>query len=280
MKYSEILTTYTDILRCPVCGGIMSSSENQKSLICEKNHCFDIASRGYVNLALGHFGGGDSKEAVHSRTVFLDRGFYRPFAEKLCELIEKYDIKTLVDAGCGEGYYTDLIARSTGVRTMGFDLSKWAVDSAASRSSRNGSFNAAYGVGSIFELPLADECADGVINLFAPCAEAEFCRVMRRGGILMVAGAGEDHLFGLKKAIYEVPYKNEVRADLPTRMKKLETVKLSFEITLETVEDKLSLFSMTPYYYRTSKEDADKLLSPDPITTEVEFNIDIYMKEE
>ena len=283
MKYSEILAEkYTDVLRCPICGESLAPSENKKSLLCggARKHCFDIAAKGYVNLAVGHAGGGDPKDAVRSRTTFLNKGFYRPFADDVCRAVSKYATAGgfLVDAGCGEGYYTSLVSRACGMRAVGFDLSKSAIESAAASASRNGFDQVAYSVAGIFSMPLKDECADVVINLFAPCAEDEFLRVLKKDGILLVAGAGEDHLFGLKSAIYDVPYKNELRADLPVKMKKLESIKVRFDITLESYEDKMNLFSMTPYYYRTSKKDADKLKSETPIVTEVEFDIDIYQK--
>ncbi len=282
MKYSEILANnYTDVLRCPVCGGELLGSENGKSLLCNgaKRHCFDISAKGYVNLALNQSGGGDSKEAVRSRTAFLGKGFYRPFANELLKTLKKYtDGGVLVDAGCGEGYYTNILSSEGGFRAIGFDLSKPAIESAASSASRNGNFNAAYGVGGIFSMPLRDGCADAVINLFAPCAEGEFCRVLKDDGILIVAGAGENHLFGFKSALYETPYKNQVREDLPAWMKKLDGIKVRFDITLDTYEDKMNLFAMTPYYYRTSREDADKLKADTSIITEVEFDIDVYTK--
>jgi 23S rRNA (guanine745-N1)-methyltransferase len=107
MKYSEILVNkYTDVLRCPVCGGELSGSENCKSLLCNgaKRHCFDISAKGYVNLALNQSGSGDSREAVRSRTAFLNKGFYRPFADELLKALKKYtEGGVLVDAGCGEG---------------------------------------------------------------------------------------------------------------------------------------------------------------------------------
>ena len=283
MKYSEtVWEKFTDVLKCPVCGEGLTVSDNKKSLICVggKKHCFDVAAKGYVNLALGHSGGGDPKEAVRSRTAFLNKGFYRPFADAVSRLLSKH-LKAgdlLVDAGCGEGYYTSLVANECGFRALGFDLSKAAVESAAASSSRQGLDNVAYSVAGIFSMPLQNGCADAVMNLFAPCAEDEFSRILKSGGILLVAGAGEDHLFGLKSAIYDTPYKNELRADLPTKMEKLESVKVRFDITLETYEDKMNLFAMTPYYYRTSKEDADKLKADVPIVTQVEFDIDIYRK--
>ena len=64
MKYSEMLAEkFTDVLRCPVCAESLSASENKKSLLCggARKHCFDVAAKGYVNLALSHSGGGDGK---------------------------------------------------------------------------------------------------------------------------------------------------------------------------------------------------------------------------
>jgi 23S rRNA (guanine745-N1)-methyltransferase len=283
MKYSEILVDkFTDVLKCSVCGESLAASENKKSLLCEgeRRHCFDILAKGYVNMALGHSGGGDGKDAVRSRTAFLNKGFYRPFADEICRILSKYVTRggVIVDAGCGEGYYTSLASEICGLRAIGFDLSKSAVEGAAKSASSRGLDNVAYGVAGIFSMPLKDECADAVMNLFAPCAEEEFCRVLKRDGILLVAGAGKDHLFGFKSAIYDTPYKNELREDLPTNMEKLESVKVRFDITLDSYEDKMNLFAMTPYYYRTSKEDAEKLKSDAPIVTEVEFDIDIYRK--
>ena len=81
MKYSEIIAEkYSNVLKCPVCGAEMSPSENKKSLLCNgtKRHCFDVSAKGHVNLALNHSGGGDSKEAVRSRSAFLNKDFSVP----------------------------------------------------------------------------------------------------------------------------------------------------------------------------------------------------------
>ena len=230
-------------------------------------------------MSLGH-SGGDGKDAVRSRPAFLGKGFYRPFADEICRLLSKYvqNGGFLVDAGCGEGYYTCLASDNCGLRAIGFDLSKYAIESAAKSALTRGLDNVAYAVAGIFSMPLHDECADAVMNLFAPCAEVECLRVLNKDGVLLVAGAGKDHLYGFKCAIYDTPYKNELREDLPVKMEKLESVRVRFYITLDSYEDKINLFAMTPYYYRTSREDAEKLKANAPIVTEVEFDIDIYRK--
>lgn len=279
MQFSQVLQS--DILRCPVCKERLTLDETGKSLYCTgaRRHCFDISAKGHVNLGLNHSGGGDSKEAVRSRTAFLRKGYYKPFADKLCEIISEYVKKgTVIDAGCGEGYYTSLVAENCGTLTLGFDLSKWGAEAGASYAKREEIDNVAFAVASIYEMPVADECADAVINLFAPCAEQEFTRVLKKDGILIVVGAGEDHLFGLKKAIYDNPYKNDPRCDLPTNMEHVASHQVSFDIELSDKEDRMNLFAMTPYFYRTSRADFEKLEKAEGLKTEVQFNIEVYRK--
>lgn len=264
-----------------MCGAALVCDEIGKILYCTgiRKHCFDVSAKGHVNLALNHSGGGDSKEAVRSRSAFLEKGFYRPFADKLCEILSKY-VKsgTVIDAGCGEGYYTNLVAQKCGVNIIGFDLSKFGAEHGASSAKRLGIENSMFAVASIYDMPVFDGCADAVINLFAPCAEEEFKRTLKDGGVLIVVGAGEDHLFGLKKAVYDEPYKNDTRNDLPTTMKHVESFKVRFDIELTEKEDRVDLFAMTPYFYRTSRRDFERLEKAEDLVTEVEFDIEVYTK--
>ena len=275
-------TDLENVIKCPICSAILKLDSSGKSLCCcgAKRHCFDISAKGHVNFALGHSGGGDSKEAVRSRSSFLEKGYYRPFADALCDLLSGYvnEGATVIDAGCGEGYYTNLVAQKCRVNTVGFDLSKFGVEHAASVAKREGIGNSFFAAAGIFNMPLFDESADAVINLFAPCAEEEFSRVLKKGGVLVVVGAGEDHLFGLKSAVYDDPYKNETRNDLPLKMKHIESKKIRFEIKLSDKDDRMNLFAMTPYFYRTSRKDMEKLENAEDLVTEVDFNIEVYEK--
>jgi 23S rRNA (guanine745-N1)-methyltransferase len=106
-------------LRCPVCGNDMwlDGTRGAGCLCCrgERVHTFDLARSGYVHLAPRHSGGGDSKEAVRARTAFLSEGYYAAAAEALCELVAHHVPSGLVvDAGCGEGYYTNRVAAGGG----------------------------------------------------------------------------------------------------------------------------------------------------------------------
>ncbi len=269
-----------EILICPVCKSALYRDE--KSYFCrgEKRHCFDISSHGHTNLCPGKSTGGDDKRAVRSRTEFLNLGYYQPISDKICEILGDLTKDCfVVDAGCGEGYYTNNIADKTGAQTYGFDLSKEAIISASKSAKRQGLSNATFCVGGIYNLPICDGGADAVTNIFAPCAEAEFSRILKEKGILIVVGAGKNHLYGLKRAIYDEVYTNEERADMPRCMKLVGEHSLNYKITLNNSEAIRNLFSMTPYSYRTSEKDMQKLYALTSLETEVDINIFIYRKE-
>ena len=215
-----------------------------------------------------------------ARSAFLGAGYYDAALRTLVALVDAHiGGGLIVDAGCGEGYYTGGVARALGERAVlcGFDLSRDAVQSAAKAAGRE-SLAAFYAVASVFELPLADGCADGVLNIFAPCAEHEYCRVMKDGGKLIVVGAGENHLLGLKRAIYDEVYVNETRADLPIGMTLIEERTVEDVITVKGAQTIAALFLMTPYYWRTPRAAAEKLARLESLVTEISFDFKVYQK--
>ena len=102
--------------------------------------------------------------------------------------------------------------------------------------------------------------------------------MLKPGGILIVAGAGEDHLLGLKRAIYDTPYRNTPRADLPIGMHLLTEERLTYTARLDSGETIKSLFSMTPYAFRTSKQDMEKLNALEALETEIDVFLSVYEK--
>ena len=257
----------------------MTESDDGKSALClgSRRHCFDFSKDGYLSFPMSS--GGDSKSAVNERTSFIGRGYYEPAAIAVKNALLKYVSKdaTVIDAGCGEGYYTSMLARGVN-GIMGFDLSKFACSAASKQARRDGIDNLMYATASVFELPVKDGAADAVVNIFAPCAETEYKRVLRDGGYLFVVGAGSEHLMGLKRAVYDNVYENGERADMPTDMQHIEKIIAKHEITVFGEADIAALFSMTPYYWRTSESDREKLIGLDKLETSVEFEINIYRK--
>ena len=293
----ELHPNLIQALNCPVCGASLDISEDGRSLACTaqisnrnpngRRHLFDGGAGGYVPLSPRHSGGGDSKEAVRARTSFLTHGYYTPAAAALTDLVREFTPNDgqVLDAGCGEGYYSNRIAQA-GYPTLGVDLSKFAVDAAAkaARAHRlaTGTPPATlYAVGSVFELPVRDQAFHTVTNVFAPCAPAEYARVLKEGGHLIVASAGERHLFGLKQLVYDDPYLNDPRRDLPAEgdgLVHVATRNITFRITVEGRAHIAALFSMTPYYWRTGQNGHERIQSADRLETEVSFDFHIYRK--
>ena len=268
----------TDFL-CPVCKKTLSRREN--SLKCPGGHCFDISRKGTVNLLLsGKAHHGDDKRMVAARKAFLDSGKYYPLMREICKLAVKYAPQnvTLLDCGCGECSYTAAVSealRSAGKKheVIGIDVSKEAINAGASRHA-----DIRLAAASVFDIPLPAESCDIVLALFSPFSGAEYLRVLKKGGFYITAFPLEEHLFELKQAVYDHPYKNTV-SDLAVEGFDLaENGGCRFSVELQSNPEIISLFEMTPYCYKTSRSDRAKLDSLESLTVRAEFGTAVYRK--
>ncbi len=264
---------------CPVCKNELVRVEN--SLKCSKGHCFDISRKGVVNLLISNKSHhGDDKRMVNARREFLGKGYYAPLRERIAELAAKYaaDGCTLLDCGCGECSYTaDIAEKLTGsgisADIIGIDVSKDALNAGASRHT-----GARLAAASVYGIPLPDRSCDIVLALFSPFSGSEYLRVLKDGGIYITAFPLEDHLFELKQAVYDVPYKNKVAPLAVTGFELLENSEVRFTMRLSTNSDIISLFEMTPYCYKTSPADRAKLDGYDEMTVNACFGTAVYRK--
>lgn len=264
---------------CPICSEKLELNGNTYS--CCNNHCFDKAKSGYVNLLqskhIGKAVHGDNKLMVQARRNFLDKGYYLPLCDKLCETAAKYfSGKTLLDAGCGEGYYTSAIIDKfrqlkIDADIAGIDISKAAVEYSAKRCK-----DAEFAVASVFHIPAAESSCDMLVTLFAPYCGEEYSRVLKKGGIMIMAIPSAEHLWELKQAIYDTPYKNEVKPYELEGFEFLGSQRITYTIDLASQEDINALFSMTPYYYRTGREQQERLLKLDSLSTKADFELLVY----
>lgn len=258
------------MLVCPKCRKPLILKD--RSFCCENRHSYDLAKSGYVNLVLGNTKtSGDSKEMVKARSEFLNHGYYQPLSLRLNELLLEYHVAALVDAGCGEGYYTQRFPVSS---KFGFDLSKQALIEASKRDKRT-----RYAIASIFDLPVADDSVDAMVNIFAPIPFQEALRILRGKGILLVVSPAQKHLWGLKSVLYEHPYENELNEVDSLSMKKIHEEILSYPIHVER-EHIIPLFMMTPYYWKSGKDALKKLEELNSLDTEAAFRIQIFQKQE
>ncbi|MBR3818967.1 MAG: methyltransferase domain-containing protein [Clostridia bacterium] len=268
---------------CPVCKKELS--EEEKLYRCENGHCFDKSKFGYINLLQSQKSSakrhGDDRLMVRARRDFLDSGYYSFLREFLCEICEKYlpDGGDFLDAGCGECWYSSGLKRyyaekGKEIFVSGVDISKDALEYASKRKS-----GIPLAVASLFDLPFADESFDAVLNIFSPEADDEFYRVLKTGGYLIRVIPLENHLLGLKTAIYDKPYLNDVPDRETENFVCVKTSQVKMNLCLDSNEAIQNLFRMTPYYYKTGIDDQQKINNLDYLETQAEFEIRVYRKE-
>lgn len=256
------------LLCCPKCR--MRLFKTKSSLKCLSGHSFDISKEGYVNLLMSNSAGkrhGDDKLMVDARRTFLEHGYYAPLRDTVKSILG-YGQKVL-DIGCGEGYYTSAFAENNTV--VGIDISKDAIKCASKRCK-----NTEFAVASVASIPLHDKSINTIINIFAPDSPFEFLRILNTNGRLIMVYPMENHLIELKTAVYDKPELNP-KVNLSRDGMTLKTTNtLKYGINLDNNQDIISLFKMTPYYYKTSKADQQKLSLLDSLTVTAEFLIAEY----
>ncbi|MDD6023913.1 MAG: methyltransferase domain-containing protein [Oscillospiraceae bacterium] len=269
-----------EYLRCPICQG--SLAEQGKSLVCERNHSFDVARQGYVNLLppqMKHSKNpGDTRDMVAARRAFLKLGHYEPIGEKVAELTAPLvgERPNVLDAGCGEGYYLGILRQHIPRGDfIGVDISKDAVRYGAGQDKATRWITA-----SAAHLPIADETMDLVTSMFALTVPEEFCRVLKPGGYFLEVTAGRGHLLGLKRLIYPVLTE---KAEKPPRDYpgfRLETAEtLEFDFALHSSEEIGWLLTMTPHYWRISKEGAERAAAARELSDRAQIEYRLYQKD-
>ncbi|MGE0308094.1 MAG: putative RNA methyltransferase [Acidimicrobiia bacterium] len=248
-------------LLCPHCAQRLDDVAG--GVQCPNGHRFDRAREGYVHLLpAGRIKGrpaGDDEPMVKARRAFFDAGHYRPVmatvAERIGEQLATSAATTtthVLDAGCGEGAYLAAVTGRLGNAVgWGIDVSKPAVRLAAKRYKAH-----RYAVASSYRLPFADGVLDAVITVFAPRHFPELFRVLRPGGIVVVASPGPEHLDGLKALLYDEPRTHEVKAhvsgDGEPPPEHVERVR--FDLHLAEPNDVVNLLQMTPYWWHARPE--------------------------
>ena len=264
-------------LLCPLCGEKLDKSD--RAWQCAHRHSFDIARQGYVNLLpvqnKRSLQPGDTREQVLSRREFLDGGFYAPIADALCQMAQTHGCAgPILDAGCGEGYYSAKLAEALGTELVGLDISKEAVRWAAGRYK-----GPLWLCASAARLPVSDASMGLVTSLFAVTMPEEFKRVLRPDGAFIQVLAAEDHLLGLKSIIYpELTHKEKHLTPPVPGFRLAESKPLRFSFTVEGAQVQ-NLLSMTPHVYRIGKAGAERLRQTGILTDTASCVLNLYRPE-
>lgn len=229
--------------------------EHASSLRCTQGHCFDLSAKGYVNFIpnKGVLKGYD-RDFFENRRVFLGQGFYDHIADAVWKIgLEK---KVIVDAGCGEGFYSRRGEEAEGRRMFAFDYAKEAIKIAA-----RGRNSICWMVADLTNIPLGDGIADCIFNIFSPANYGEFVRVLKQDGLLIKAIPSRNHMAELRSAlqgaIRKEDYSNQsVKGFFSQNFKLLEcqTVGKTIPVSKEQVKQ---LVGMTPLAFHVDKEKLD-----------------------
>ena len=193
----------TDVvtLLCTVrsCGEPLARDE--KRLVCPRNHSFDVARSGYINLLQPHDRRsktpGDTKEAAMARRRFVDRGFGAPILGRLTSIVSAAPAGPILDTGCGDGHHLGAFQRARGGAAHGLDISTPAIELAAKKH-RSCLFVVA---NADRFLPYADGSFAVITSITARINPGEFGRVLRHDGIVVIAVAAADDLIELRQEI-------------------------------------------------------------------------------
>lgn len=169
-----------------------------RRVFCGNGHSFDIARSGYINLLQPQERRsktpGDTGAAVAARRRLHDLGVTGPLLDGIAALLTPTSSDTVLDAGCGEGFYLGSLCRQSGAHGCGVDISGNAIDAAARRYPQ-----CEWIVGNADRfVPYQDSSFSMVLSITGRMNPGEFRRVLRPDGQVLVALASPIDLIELR----------------------------------------------------------------------------------
>ena len=244
---------------CPICQENLTLVET--SLKCSNRHSFDLAKFGYVNLApqIKQSANYD-KENFQNRQQILESGFYQAILKGISDILAtKPSAKTVLDIGCGEGFYSRKLQESHSDKTFyAFDISKDSVQIAA-KSETNWAVN--WFVGDLARLPIKDASMDILLDIFSPANYSEFRRSLSKDGTLIKVVPTENHLKEIRQMVQEqLTKKDYSNQDIKEHFQEYFIIQSSHIASLTksiTVEHRQALLSMTPLLFHVDQSKID-----------------------
>ena len=216
------------MLVCPVRGCQTPLMRIERRLDCARGHSFDLARSGYVNLLQPQDKKskepGDTSAAIAGRRRLHDLGVTLPLLEAIAAMARAGENDVVLDAGCGEGFYLGSMHRLGGFDAHGVDISIPAIDAAARRYPECEWVVA----NADRQLPYAERTFTLLLSITARMNAAEFRRVLRPDGRLLVAIPAPEDL-------------SELRGGSGGRQDRVERTVAAFEDSFALVERKRAL---------------------------------------
>ncbi|HGR2796845.1 TPA: putative RNA methyltransferase [Streptococcus pneumoniae] len=244
---------------CPICQENLTLLET--NFKCCNRHSFDLAKFGYVNLAPQIKQSANyNKENFQNCQQILEAGFYQAILDAVSDLLaSSKTTTTILDIGCGEGFYSRKLQESHSEKTFyAFDISKDSVQIAA-KSEPNWAVN--WFVGDLARLPIKDANMDILLDIFSPANYGEFRRVLSKDGILIKVIPTENHLKEIRQRVQDqLTNKEYSNQDIKEHFQEHFTILSSQTASLTktiTAEQLQALLSMTPLLFHVDQSKID-----------------------
>ncbi|MDD5267723.1 MAG: 23S rRNA (guanine(745)-N(1))-methyltransferase [Methylococcales bacterium] len=269
---------------CPVCRVPLYLQQSGKSFACQNQHNFDLAKEGYLNLLpvqdRHSKEPGDSKQMMIARREFLEAGFYEPMGKAVAMMVDAGITEgqgmRLLDLGCGEGYYSRIMARycnhSEQIAFHGIDIAKFAIAAAAKKQP-----NARFAVASSKRLPYPGEYFDFVLRVFAPSDDDELRRVLKPSGYFLTVTPGPRHLWQLKEFIYSEVKEHASENPVPQGFEQSAAQRISYKITPNS-RQRIALLQMTPFAWQANESIRQAISSVADFEIETDFILTLSVK--
>ncbi|MEU4389442.1 putative RNA methyltransferase [Kribbella sp. NPDC023855] len=278
------------VLRCPVCGDALSLTA--RTAVCPRRHAFDLAKQGYLNLLPSASTGieGDSAAMIEARDAFLSAGYYTPIRDALTTasakaLAHKHAEGAalggglVVEVGAGTGYYlAGVVGGGRGRWGLALDVSRYAARRAARVEPGR--------IGAVVcdawrELPVRDQAAALVLNVFAPRNAQEMARILAPGGSLLVVTPNQTHLTELVEVLGLVRVDEEKEQRLTASLAGSfvrtgsEVVEVAMRLDHAAVE---RLVAMTPSARHTAKAELTERIAvlADPVEVTLSVTLSVW----
>lgn len=203
-----------DVFWCPICKNSIRICNN--SLICSKNHCYDITKKGYFTLLKKNKLRIDSTyntNLFRNRIEFINNGFYSELHKLITKIIkERGNSQLIIDMGCGDGTHDNIILNlinDTQSLIIGADISKAGIECATNYVNSN--FIPL--VADLNYMPLKDKCADVILNILSPSNEKEMKRILKKDGIIIKVTPKKEYLYELRQLLNIKEYENELQIE-------------------------------------------------------------------
>ncbi|MDD3335109.1 MAG: methyltransferase domain-containing protein [Eubacteriales bacterium] len=258
--FQQKLLPALSLLRCPQCGAAFTIEG--ASLVCQNRHCFDLSTKGYINVAPGHHQEKEKYDGVlfDSRSRVLEGGFYVPIFHAIETMLGRRIAPfALADVGCGEGAYARALSPCfPDSLFFGLDLSREGILRAAKAGG-----NVHWLVADLKALPFAPHSLDVVLDVLTPADYTSFAKCLKEGGELIKVIPGSDYLKEIRLAL-----KDQLREEEYSNQKVLNHLKEHCEILEHTVirqtfplehEQSQAFLRMTPMTFSIAEEKLNQI---------------------